>query len=181
MTLAMLAFQRFMMVTRNRQFPLSTPLSTILTLVFIWTYTLSVSIPPLLGWGTFNLNNLHVREVNPKLMLFPHNCKKLLTMLSLSSCGVLWAGSEKEHFMHLTYMFYIYGFGFILPGSVIFSSYLQIFKTIKLKVRHSHSLDVKDYFLEQHVCYKLWYLSRLTWHQGLKSTFASWERALRWL
>ena len=55
--------QRYMMVTKDRQFPLSTPLSTFLTLIFIWTYSFFVSIPPLLGWGTFNKNSLHVRQV----------------------------------------------------------------------------------------------------------------------
>jgi hypothetical protein len=48
----------YMMVTKDRQ---STPLSTFLTLVFIWTYSFFVSIPPILGWGTFNKNSLQVR------------------------------------------------------------------------------------------------------------------------
>ena len=61
MTLSVLALQRYMMVTRDRQFPLSTPLSTILTLIFIWTYTFLVSIPPVLGWGTFSKSRLSVR------------------------------------------------------------------------------------------------------------------------
>lgn len=34
------------MVTQDRQFPLSTPLSTLLTLLFIWLYTAGVSLPP---------------------------------------------------------------------------------------------------------------------------------------
>ena len=63
-TLSVLAMQRYMMVTKDRQFPLSTPLSTFLTLIFIWSYSLLTSIPPLLGWGTFNLNTLNVRQVN---------------------------------------------------------------------------------------------------------------------
>ena len=53
--------QRYMMVTRNKQFPLSSPMSTFCALIFIWTYTLMVSSPPLLGWGSFNLNSLKVR------------------------------------------------------------------------------------------------------------------------
>ena len=59
----MLALQRYMMVTKDRQFPLSTPLSTFLTLIFVWTYSFVVSIPPILGWGTFNKNSLQVRLV----------------------------------------------------------------------------------------------------------------------
>lgn len=50
-----------MMVTKDRQFPLSTPLSTLLTIVFIWIVTASIASPPLLGWGEFNLNTLGVR------------------------------------------------------------------------------------------------------------------------
>ena len=53
--------QRYMMVTRNRQFPLSSSLSAFYALIFIWTYTLIVSSPPLMGWGSFNLNSLKVR------------------------------------------------------------------------------------------------------------------------
>ena len=60
-TLSILAMQRYMMVTRNKQFPLSSPMSTFCALIFIWTYTLMVSSPPLLGWGSFNLNSLKVR------------------------------------------------------------------------------------------------------------------------
>ena len=60
-TLTVLALQRYMMVTRDRQFPLSTPLSTLLTLVFIWTYSFFVAFPPILGFGTFGQNTLGVR------------------------------------------------------------------------------------------------------------------------
>jgi hypothetical protein len=52
-----LALQRYIMVTKDRQFPLY----TFLTLFFIWTYSFFVSIPPILGWGTFNKNSLQVR------------------------------------------------------------------------------------------------------------------------
>jgi c-opsin len=60
-TLSVLALQRYMMVTKDRQFPLSTPLSTLFTLIFIWTYSFLVSFPPLMGFGTFGQNTLGVR------------------------------------------------------------------------------------------------------------------------
>ena len=60
-SLSVLALQRYMMVTRDRQFPLSTTTSTLLTLIFIWTYSFLVSFPPILGFGTFSLNTLGVR------------------------------------------------------------------------------------------------------------------------
>ena len=50
-----------MMVTKDRQFPLSTPLSTMITIFFIWFITGVVSSPPLFGWGQFGLNTLGVR------------------------------------------------------------------------------------------------------------------------
>ena len=134
MTLSVLAFQRYMMVTRDRQFPLSTPLSTILTLSFIWTYTLLVSIPPVLGWGEFNKNSLHVRNV--KIL----KCCFFMTVMNsfnpFSSCGVKWVGSEDDRLHHMAYMFYIYMFGFIIPVSIVFSSYLKIVKTLKQKVEY---------------------------------------------
>ena len=58
----MLALQRYMMVSRDRQFPLSTPLSTLVTLLFIWLYTAGVSVPPLVGWGQYDMNTLRVRS-----------------------------------------------------------------------------------------------------------------------
>ena len=60
-TLSVLAFQRYMMVIRNTQFPLYDASSGLLTLCFIWAYTLAVSIPPLLGWGGFSQSFLQVR------------------------------------------------------------------------------------------------------------------------
>ena len=60
-SLTVLALQRFMMVTKDRQFPLSTPLSTLITIITIWSITALISCPPLLGWGQFSLNTLGVR------------------------------------------------------------------------------------------------------------------------
>merc|ERR1719318_1062058 len=82
-TLSVLALQRCMMVTRDRQFPLSTINSTLLTLFFIWTYSFLVSFPPILGFGTFSQNTLGV------------------------SCGVKWMGTGEDHAMNITYAFYI--------------------------------------------------------------------------
>ena len=54
---------RYMMVTKDRQFPLSTPLSTVTTVISIWILTTLISCPPLLGWGEFSTNSLGVRFV----------------------------------------------------------------------------------------------------------------------
>jgi len=97
------------MVTKDRQFPLSTPISTLFILIFIWTYSFLVSIPPLLGWGTFNKNNLHV------------------------SCGLKWDVTDTElgPVMYMAYVIYIYMFGFIIPVAIILTCYVKIIKTIK--------------------------------------------------
>ena len=60
-TISVLGFQRYMMVSRGTQFPLSDPHTTFAVLCFIWTYTLLLSIPPVLGWGTFHQSILLVR------------------------------------------------------------------------------------------------------------------------
>ena len=45
-------------------------------------------------------------------------------------------GKGEDHEMNIAYVFYIYMFGFIFPLAIIFTSYLKIIKTIKLKVLH---------------------------------------------
>ena len=60
----------------------------------------------------------------------------------MSSCGVKWDGSGEDPMTHMAYVFYIYVFGFILPVSIIFSSYIKIIKTIKLQVTLSHLIQL---------------------------------------
>ena len=50
---------RYMMVTKDRQFPLS----TVTKVISIWIITTLISCPPLLGWGEFSTNSLGVRYV----------------------------------------------------------------------------------------------------------------------
>ena len=45
----------------GEQFPLSDPCTKFIAHSFIWTYTLLLSIPPILGWGTFHESILLVR------------------------------------------------------------------------------------------------------------------------
>ena len=42
-------------------------------------------------------------------------------------------GTGEDHAMNIAYVFFIYMFGFILPLAIIFTCYLNIIKTIKLK------------------------------------------------
>ena len=50
------------------------------------------------------------------------------------SCGVRWMGTGEDPDMNKAYVFFIYMFGFIVPLAIIFTCYLKIIKTIKLKV-----------------------------------------------
>ena len=43
-------------------------------------------------------------------------------------------GTGEDHTMSIGYVFYIYMFGFIFPFAIIFTCYLKITKTIRLKV-----------------------------------------------
>ena len=49
--------------------------------------------------------------------------------------------------LHMAYVFYIYMFGFILPVAIIFTSYLKIIKTIKLKVKYLPHINYKCYYV----------------------------------
>ena len=46
-----------------------------------------------------------------------------------------WSGSGVDPMDHLSYVAYIYTFGFIVPVTIIFTSYYKIIKTVKYKVR----------------------------------------------
>ena len=50
------------------------------------------------------------------------------------SCGVKWDGAGKNPLLHISYVFYIYMFGFIIPVSIILTCYVKIIKTIKCTV-----------------------------------------------
>ena len=61
-TLSVLAFQRYMMVIRDTQFPLHDASTAFRVLCFIWSYTLLLSVPPLTGWGSFHNSALNIRQ-----------------------------------------------------------------------------------------------------------------------
>ena len=61
-TITVLSYQRYNMVTKDLQFPVSTHFSSFVTLIFIWTYAFLLAIPPILGWGAFDRNVLGVRS-----------------------------------------------------------------------------------------------------------------------
>ena len=63
-------------------------------------------------------------------------------MLTDFSCGVKWRRSEDvDPVWHLSYVAYIYTLGFMLPVSIISTSYYKIIKTIKFKVKFSDNQE----------------------------------------
>ncbi|XP_023344028.1 rhodopsin, GQ-coupled [Eurytemora carolleeae] len=93
---------------QDRQFPLSTNFSSLVTLIFIWLYTLSCAVPPIFGWGQFSQNTLKV------------------------SCGVKWAQADQNPVEHISFVAYIYMLGFVIPVIIIFTSYLKIIRTVNM-------------------------------------------------
>ena len=45
-----------------------------------------------------------------------------------------WDGVGENKQVHMAYVFFIYVLGFIIPFTIIFTSYFKIVKTLKLKV-----------------------------------------------
>ena len=50
------------------------------------------------------------------------------------SCGFKWSGYDLEAKLNLSYVAYIYTFGFVVPVSIISTSYYKIIKTIRIQV-----------------------------------------------
>ena len=49
------------------------------------------------------------------------------------SCGVKWNVGGSHPLAHFSYVTYIYTFGFLIPVTIIFTSYYKIIKAIKYK------------------------------------------------
>ena len=52
-TLATLSIQRYLILASPERFKISRYRTSCLIIVSIWLYTLTVSVPPFLGWGEF--------------------------------------------------------------------------------------------------------------------------------
>ena len=62
------------------------------------------------------------------------NEQNLYHVFFLYSCGVKWDGDGEDPMLHISYVLYIYMFGFIFPVSIILTCYVKIIKTIKFTV-----------------------------------------------
>ncbi|XP_048483468.1 uncharacterized protein LOC105397418 [Plutella xylostella] len=103
-TLTVLSFERYMMVTRPLSSRHLSSKGAILSIMFIWSYSLALTTPPLLGWGNY---------VNEAANI---------------SCSVNW---HEQSMNTLTYILFLFAMGQIVPFIVITFSYINIIRTIK--------------------------------------------------
>ncbi|XP_050524855.1 rhodopsin-like [Daktulosphaira vitifoliae] len=101
-TLSVLAYDRYLMI----RYPFSTRRltneSAIYAIASIWVYAFIVTGPPLFGWSHY---------VNESADI---------------SCSVDWESGE-----YVSYVVFIFLFGFFIPVSIIFYSYINLFITVK--------------------------------------------------
>ncbi|XP_022835026.1 parapinopsin-like [Spodoptera litura] len=103
-TLTVISFERYMMVTRPLNAKHLSSKGAILSIVFIWTYSLALTTPPLMGWGHY---------VNEAANI---------------SCSVNW---HEQSMNTLTYIMFLFAMGEIVPLAVITFSYVNIIRTLK--------------------------------------------------
>ncbi|CAH0686388.1 unnamed protein product [Spodoptera exigua] len=103
-TLTVISFERYMMVTRPLNANHLSSKGAILSIVFIWTYSLALTTPPLMGWGHY---------VNEAANI---------------SCSVNW---HEQSMNTLTYIMFLFAMGEIVPLAVITFSYVNIIRTLK--------------------------------------------------
>ncbi|XP_052749296.1 pinopsin-like [Galleria mellonella] len=103
-TLTVISFERYMLVTRPLSSRHLSSKGAILSIVFIWTYSLALTTPPLIGWGNY---------VNEAANI---------------SCSVNW---HEQSTNTLTYIMFLFALGQIIPLTVITYSYVNIIRTLK--------------------------------------------------
>ncbi|XP_063828999.1 rhodopsin, GQ-coupled-like [Ostrinia nubilalis] len=103
-TLTVISFERYMMVTRPLSSRHLSSKGAVLSIVFIWAYSLALTTPPLMGWGNY---------VNEAANI---------------SCSVNW---HEQSMNTLTYIMFLFAMGQIVPLAVITFSYVNIIRTLK--------------------------------------------------
>ncbi|XP_061717658.1 parapinopsin-like [Cydia pomonella] len=103
-TLTVLSFERYMLVTRPFSSHHLSPKGAIVSIVFIWSYSLALTTPPLMGWGNY---------VNEAANI---------------SCSVNW---HEQSMNTLTYILFLFAMGQIVPFIIITFSYVNIVRTLK--------------------------------------------------
>ncbi|XP_059062566.1 parapinopsin-like [Achroia grisella] len=103
-TLTVISFERYILVTRPLSSRHLSSRGAILSIIFIWTYSLALTTPPLMGWGNY---------VNEAANI---------------SCSVNW---HEQSMNTLTYIMFLFALGQIVPLAVITYSYVNIIRTLK--------------------------------------------------
>ncbi|XP_068632044.1 parapinopsin-like [Battus philenor] len=103
-TLTVISFERYMMVTRPLRSRRLSSKGAAALVIFIWTYSLALTTPPLMGWGNY---------VNEAANI---------------SCSVNW---HEQSVNTLTYILFLFAMGQIVPLAVITFSYINIIRTLK--------------------------------------------------
>ncbi|KAF2892961.1 hypothetical protein ILUMI_13213 [Ignelater luminosus] len=103
-TLTVLSFERYVMVSRPFRNIRLTNKTAAVSIAGIWIYSLSLTLPPLLGWGDY---------VNEAANI---------------SCSVNW---EDRTFEAMTYIVFLFTFGLVIPVAIIGFSYTNIIITMK--------------------------------------------------
>ncbi|KAL0878672.1 hypothetical protein ABMA27_003730 [Loxostege sticticalis] len=103
-TLTVISFERYLMVTRPLSSRHLSSKGAVLSIVFIWAYSLALTTPPLMGWGNY---------VNEAANI---------------SCSVNW---HEQSMNTLTYIMFLFAMGQIVPLAVITFSYVNIIRTLK--------------------------------------------------
>lgn len=103
-TLTVLAFERFIIVSRPFNSKGLSRRGALFMLVGIWIYSLILTVPPLFGWGQY---------VNEAANI---------------SCSINW---EEQSTNTMSYILFLFAFGLVVPLFVITFSYIHIIKTMK--------------------------------------------------
>ncbi|XP_013192484.2 parapinopsin [Amyelois transitella] len=103
-TLTVISFERYLMVTRPLSSRHLSSKGAVLSIVFIWTYSLALTTPPLMGWGNYNQEAANI------------------------SCSVNW---HEQSMNTLTYIMFLFAMGQIVPTIIITFSYVNIIRTLK--------------------------------------------------
>ncbi|KAL1489761.1 hypothetical protein ABEB36_013696 [Hypothenemus hampei] len=104
--LSVLAFERFLIVSRPFQRHCMNRKNACFIVIGIWFYALCLTVPPLLGWGKYGIEAANI------------------------SCSVNWEDRSSNAASYIMYLFF---FGLILPLIVIVYSYVHIIITMRMK------------------------------------------------
>ncbi|XP_054717316.1 rhodopsin-like [Uloborus diversus] len=103
-TLSAIAIERYIIISRSLHCQKLSNASAVLTIFFIWIYSLSQSLPPLFGWNQYVVETPGI------------------------ACSLNW---EEPGSKHISYIAYIFFFGYVLPLGIMSFCYISVVCIIK--------------------------------------------------